>query len=316
MQELNKLLIRQAKKYLGGIENIPEQYHAFLNAISDSYKHYEKDHSLLERSIELCSAEMIELNQQLKNETEELKKAHSELKRTEKIRLEKIIDQEKIKNLQEITEAVINAQEKERLHLSAELHDNINQILATSKLYIDSAYNNEDQRLILMKESKAYIHKAMEEIRCLCKSLFPPTLSKTTLIGALEDLVHNITKVNTIQIKTEWKNVDSSTMDDKLKVTIFRIVQEQLNNIFKHAKASIVLIELSQIHNSYQLKIKDNGVGFDLSQKSNGSGMQNIVSRANLFNGKVVIKSKPGFGCELTVFLFPNIQMVQQKMAS
>src|ERR1700722_3271428 len=110
MQELNKLLLRQAKKYLGGLDKVPDNYLAFIQAINESYNHYEKDHRLLERSIELSSSEMVELNEQLRNETQELKKAHQELSDTEKIRLEKTLDEEKIKKLQEITEAVIAAQ--------------------------------------------------------------------------------------------------------------------------------------------------------------------------------------------------------------
>ena len=78
MENLNKLLLRQAQKYLGGLDKVPEDYHAFLQAINESYNHYEKDHRLLERSIELSSTEMIELNEQLQKETIELKKAHEE----------------------------------------------------------------------------------------------------------------------------------------------------------------------------------------------------------------------------------------------
>src|ERR1035438_6263657 len=137
MQPLNKLLLRQVQKYAGGMDEIQENFHAFLDAISNSYDHYEKDHHLLERSIELSSTEMIELHEQLRNETEQLIKAHDELKATEKIRIEKRLDEERIKKLEEITEAVIEVQERERSYLAAELHDNINQILATSRLYID-----------------------------------------------------------------------------------------------------------------------------------------------------------------------------------
>src|SRR5579862_5751240 len=162
MQNLNKLLLRQVQKYLGGLDKVPENYYAFMKAINESYNHYEKDHHLLERSIELSSGEMIELNKQLETEAEELKQAQEELKATEKVRLEKRLDEERIKKLQEITEAVMEIQEQERSTLAAELHDNINQILGTTRLYIDTAINNEDQRLNLIKDSKIFIDSAIQ----------------------------------------------------------------------------------------------------------------------------------------------------------
>jgi len=316
MENFNKLLVRQAQKYLRGLDQVPENFHAFIQAINDSYNHYEKDHHLLERSIELSSEEMVELNAQLRKETEELKKAHEELKATEKVRLEKRLDEEKIKKLQEITEAVIEVQERERSYLAAELHDNINQILATSKLYIDTAIHNEDVRLNLIKDSKGFIDGAMEEIRQLCRSLLPPSLSKTSLVSALDDMVKNIKQVDKLQLITDWENLDESEMCEKMKLTIFRIIQEQLNNIFKHAQATTVIIEIMQDNGATQVSIKDDGIGFDPEQKRNGVGLQNIVSRANLFNGEVIIHSEPGAGCELIVAFQKQAESIQQKIAS
>jgi signal transduction histidine kinase len=316
MQDLNKLLSRQAQKYLGGLDKVPENFHAFIQAISESYNHYEKDHHLLERSIELSSGEMIELNEQLKKETEELKKAHDELRATEKIRLEKRLDEEKIKKLQEITQAVIAVQERERSYLGAELHDNINQVLATSMLYIDTAIHNEDVRVNLIKDSKKFIENAMMEIRYLSKSLLPPILSQTSLVSALDDMIHNIKQVDKLQIITDWENIDEAQLCEKLKLTIFRIIQEQLNNIFKHANATTVIISLTHHNGGLQLSVKDDGVGFDPLQKRKGIGLQNIVSRTNLFNGEVIVNSKPGNGCELLVSFHKEVENIQQKMAS
>jgi signal transduction histidine kinase len=316
MQNLNKLLQRQAQKYLGGLDKVPENYHAFIQAINESYNHYEKDHHLLERSIELSSTEMIELNEQLRKETEELKKAHDELRATEKIRLEKRLDEEKIKKLQEITEAVIAVQERERSYLGAELHDNINQVLATSMLYIDTAIHNESMRLNLITDSKKFIDSAMQEIRYLSKSLLPPSLSQASLVSALDDMIHNIKQVDRLQIITDWGNIDETQFSEKLKLTIFRIIQEQLNNIFKHAYAKTVIIELTQHNEALQLSIKDDGVGFDTLQKKKGVGLQNIVSRTNLFNGEVVVNSKPGAGCELLISFYKQVETIQQKIAS
>jgi len=259
---------------------------------------------------------MIELHQQLRNETAQLTVAHEELKATEKIRIDKRLDEERIKKLEEITEAVIEVQERERTYLAAELHDNINQILATSRLYIDTAIQNESVRLNLITESKEFIRNAMEEIRALCKSLLPPALSHTSLIDALDDFIQNIKQVDQVQIITEWENIDESQMCDKMKLTIFRIVQEQFNNIFKHARAKTIIVRLVQQNDGLQLNIKDDGIGFNTSQKRNGVGLQNIISRASLLKGEVMVNSRIGAGCELSVAFQMRVANMQQRLAS
>ncbi len=114
-------------------------------------------------------------------------------------------------------------------------------------------------------------------------------------------MIHDIQQVNKLQIFTHWKNLDETLLCEKMKLNVFRIIQEQLNNILKHANATIVEIELTQPNQGLRLRIKDDGVGFDTSQKREGVGLQNIVSRTNLFNGEVIIQSKPSKGCELLV---------------
>jgi two-component system sensor histidine kinase UhpB len=228
---------------------------------------------------------------------------------TVRILLEKKLTEEKIKSQQEITDAVITAQEKERAFLGEELHDNINQILATSKLYMEVALADNSLRKDLMTDSRIFLMNAMEEIRKLSKSLLPPSLGGTTLSEALNELIENIRQLNKIQFIKEWEIIDESLVDEKLSLAIFRIVQEQLNNIFKHAKAKTVTICLKQSFENLQLKIKDDGIGFDIAEKRNGIGLKNIVSRTDLFNGKMSIDSQPGKGCLLEV----NFKIEPQK---
>lgn len=156
----------------------------------------------------------------------------------------------------------------------------------------------------------------MEEIRALCKSLLPPALSHTSLIDALDDFIQNIKQVDQVQIITEWENIDESQMCDKMKLTIFRIVQEQFNNIFKHARAKTIIVRLVQQNDGLQLNIKDDGIGFNTSQKRNGVGLQNIISRASLLKGEVMVNSRIGAGCELSVAFQMRVANMQQRLAS
>ncbi|UEG51233.1 PAS domain S-box protein [Ferruginibacter lapsinanis] len=220
---------------------------------------------------------------------------------TERVQLERKLLEEKIKNQKEITEAIITAQEFERSFLGEELHDNINQILATSKLYMDVSINSDILRKDLMTSSRNYLADAMEEIRKLSKSLQPPSLGETSLQSAVNEMLGNIKQLNKLDIIYEWENVDEKTLNEKIKLAVFRIIQEQLNNISKHAQAKKASIQLKQMNTRLILIIKDDGVGFDTSAKRKGIGLKNISNRASLFNGEVTIVSAPGAGCVLTV---------------
>lgn len=220
---------------------------------------------------------------------------------TEKVQLEISLNEERQLRQQQITEAVITGQEKERTELGQELHDNINQILASAKLYVECAMRDEKSRADLMAESKSLIEKAMAELRILSKSLLPPSLGEIGLQQALLELIDNIKQVNEPSISLEWTLTDENEISKNLKLTIFRIVQEQLNNVIKHAQAKTALIKISETDEYIQISITDDGLGFNTSFKRNGVGLRNISSRAQVNNGKVSLVSKPGEGCELIV---------------
>jgi signal transduction histidine kinase len=97
------------------------------------------------------------------------------------------------------------------------------------------------------------------------------------------------------------KTFAETSVNNKFKLNIFRIVQEQLNNILKYAKATKIIISLLQNQTAVTLIISDNGIGFDTSKKQKGIGMANIKSRAGAYNGHAGFISEPGKGCVLTV---------------
>ena len=220
---------------------------------------------------------------------------------TEKVLLENSLSEERQIRQQQITDAVITGQEKERSQLGEELHDNINQILATTRLYIECALSENNPRPDLVKESKLLLEKAMAEIRKLSKTLLPPSLGEIGLLDALKELTENVMEANRLYIEKKWTGFPEDQLNEKLKLTIFRIVQEQMNNISKHAKATQVIIELKKINEEVQLTIKDDGIGFNTSIKRSGLGLRNMTSRAEVNNGTVQIVSQPGEGCELQV---------------
>lgn len=223
---------------------------------------------------------------------------------TEKFMLEKQLATEQQVKQQEITAAVITAQENERTELANELHDNINQLLTTSRLYIECAIAEESLRDRLLADSKTYIVTAIAEIRKLSKTLLPPSLGEIGLRDALNDLVESVQKVNKINIILEWTAYVENTPAENLKLSIYRIVQESINNTIKHADAANVYINIAQTNDSIMLTFKDDGIGFNINQKKDGVGLQNIAIRAQLHNGKMELNTASGKGCSL-VITFP-----------
>ncbi|HUB61366.1 MAG TPA: PAS domain S-box protein [Puia sp.] len=223
---------------------------------------------------------------------------------TERIQLEDELNEQRISRQKQITEAVILAQEKERTEIGKELHDNVNQILGASNLYINTAMTDEEMRQELLERSTELVSNAINEIRKISKSLITPGLREIGLVESIEDIIDDLRVAgDKLAIDLDLQNISEDQIEDRRKLTVFRIVQEQLNNIVKHARATRVLIRLSGEQDHIVLTVADNGVGFDVSRHRKGVGITNMISRAELFNGKVEIVSSPGEGCTLTVSL-------------
>ncbi|MGB8190690.1 MAG: PAS domain-containing protein, partial [Chitinophagaceae bacterium] len=214
---------------------------------------------------------------------------------------QKLIEQE-VGRQKMLTQATIDGQEKERKEIGKELHDNINQILSTTKLYLDLAQNTaEGSTSDLISTSSRNIMEAINEIRKLSRSLVPPTLGDLGLIESINDLCEAFTSMQTFNIEFVHRNVREKYLADNQKLMLFRIIQEQTNNVVKHAKAGSVKIELKASKGLLNLEITDDGKGFDLTKTKKGVGLNNIINRAELFNGKVDIVAAPGKGCTVRV---------------
>ena len=225
---------------------------------------------------------------------------------TEKILMEQEIRYQKEVEQREITKAVVKAQEKERAAIGEELHDNVNQLLAVSKLYISHGLANENSSRQDILKSQEYIVTAMDEIRKLSHVLVGPTENKTVgLIEPIEELINSISVLNDIKFDFQHDNYNEAESDVGLRLVIYRIIQEQISNILKHAQASEVGIEIARDEEFLLVTISDNGKGFEPVAKSSGIGLTNIRNRAALYNGVLHIVSAPGKGCKMKI-IFPE----------
>ncbi len=218
----------------------------------------------------------------------------------EKILEERLEQEIKLKENQ-IAEAAEDAKNTERSDIGKELHDNINQLLGASRMFLEMAKRGGENSKMYLTRSSEYTLKAIEEIRKLTKSLTTDIIRDLGLCDAIDNLTRDTMEVNPIKISCALGSFIENSVTDKFKLNMLRIVQEQLNNILKHAGATKVAIRLLQNKKSTILSISDNGIGFDTAKKRTGIGVDNIKSRAQSYNGIADFVSAAGHGCVLTV---------------
>lgn len=218
----------------------------------------------------------------------------SEVRRMEEERLKAKIDEQK-----KITKAMLMGQEKERNHLGEELHDNINQILAGTKLYLSIAGNKNEELKDLIKYPMELIDSSIDEIRVLCHKMVSP-LKNVGLEKLIGDIIKKIEETTTI--KTEFiYTLPKGILSDDLKLNIYRIIQELVSNIVKYAGANNVKIIMQSDEKTIDITVTDDGAGFDMSQKRKGIGISNIINRVSSFNGEIKIDSAAGKGCKTSI---------------
>ena len=220
---------------------------------------------------------------------------------TERKKLEQELLAEQISHQKQLTQATMDGQENERREIGKELHDNIGQQLTTIKLFLDHAKSTaESNTSEMVNMALKAVSDVINDVRAMSRSLVPFTLRDLGLVESINEVVDSICRTRILHIKFEHDAFDESLLPENQQLTLFRIVQEQLNNIVKYARAKNVLIRLSMQLNVYVLQIKDDGKGFELDKIKKGVGLMNIQNRVELFNGTTEIISSPGHGCTLT----------------
>ena len=219
----------------------------------------------------------------------------SELRQMELERLKGILDEQK-----KITRVVLSAQEKERTRLGQELHDNISQLLAAIKMKLGFCLAHPDKCIPIIHECRDYIHEALTEARNLSHKMVIPRFEENGFKESIELLTQKY-QSDKKEVRLEVSRMDENKVSAEIKETLYRIVQEQLNNIEKYADASEVVVQILTYPDHVAFVIRDNGAGFDLNKKTTGIGLTNIFNRVESFNGSVKIITAPGDGCTLLV---------------
>ena len=202
-------------------------------------------------------------------------------------------------NQKDLTEAVIKAQE--RAIIGLELHDNINQVLTTIKLYTGMAQEGMGDQKALLSRASGLLQQCIDEIRLLSRRLSAPCLGKISLEEFLNDLLDTIAGTSTITITRDIHIPAAGHLDKDLHIGLYRIVQEGLSNVVNHAHATEVLVKLEQESSLLHLSISDNGKECNLRAPRAGVGLKKMKSRAENLNGSFWVESTPAAGCTITV---------------
>jgi signal transduction histidine kinase len=215
--------------------------------------------------------------------------------------LKQTLMETQIRQQKELIQASIDGQEKQKKEIGMELHDHINQVLASTKLYLELAKSDERKRLEIIEKCRDQVLYAINEIRDLSRSLVLPETGKESIIDNIATLVNNLHRSSGLSINTQIDAEILKSLEKKKQVSIYRIIEEQMQNVVKHAKASHVHINLWHDNGALRLLLFDNGRGFDTNKYSKGIGLNNISSRVASMDGELEIVSAPGEGCEMRI---------------
>lgn len=200
--------------------------------------------------------------------------------------------------------AIVNAEENERKRIAMELHDGLGQLLSAAKLNISvlEDTNSEEDRLAV-DNAENLIDQAIADLRNISHNLMPSALIRLGLIPAIHDMADKINSGRKVVVKITSEGFESR-LPGNLEIAIYRVIQESVNNILKHAGAGNIFINLRYGGESLDLSIEDDGKGMPEPSTSNsgkGIGWDDIRSRVSLFNGRMNLYSEPGKGTLLNI---------------
>jgi len=224
-------------------------------------------------------------------------------KQKAKTELQTKLDKERQKGIK----AVFESQEKERTRISKDLHDGIGQQLSGLKMAWDKISTKlnkskvaEFEELILLTQ---ILDETAIEIRDLSHQMMPKTLKEFSLAPAIEDMLGKSFKFSAIKYEFEHFGIKNDRFNEDIEVGLYRIFQELVNNIMKHANATQVTFQVFKNGNKLQLLVSDNGKGFTPQTSESGYGLANIKTRLATINGTCSVESKNGTTTRIVVEL-------------
>ncbi|MBC7916075.1 MAG: sensor histidine kinase [Pyrinomonadaceae bacterium] len=226
-----------------------------------------------------------------------------------KLKAEARLQSEINKHQEEAARAVLKAEEHERRRIATDLHDGIGQLLSVALMNMNSLYDKLKVgkiELSLADKSVALINESYDEMRTISHQMIPTALLKTGLNTAISEFLN---KIDENKIKISWETIGlDERLEEQTETLIYRVIQEAVNNVIKHANATRLDIQLIKDADGISLTVEDNGKGFDKEKPTHkrGIGLKNIVDRIELLKGSVDFDSSPGKGTLLAIHIPAN----------
>lgn len=249
-----------------------------------------------------CFAMCVDISDRKRSEAA-LREAHEELE--SRVR-------ERTVQLTELTEELSRAEERERRRIATELHDQVGQMLALSKIQLNSLSQSlpAGRFAELLAKVREHINQSIHEIRSLTFQLSPPLLYELGLGAALEGLCEEFEDKYCIR-PTFRDDGKPEHLHEEMRIALYQMTRELMINVVKHARARRMLIELSTVSGAVEITVEDDGIGFDTSramcytQGNRNFGLFNIQHRINHLGGKMVVHSEIGYGSRVSL-VAPN----------
>jgi len=204
----------------------------------------------------------------------------------------------------QLTIAAIEEKEMEKQKIGKELHENINQHLTTTRLYLEVVKDKvAGESFEIINFAHNELSDIINEINYLSQSLVPSALTDVGLIESVKDFVNEVKLNHSITVGIYHKYFDEELLPVNMKLMLLRSIREQINNIIRHAEATIIQVHFQLDAETINVIISDDGKGFNTSAVRRGTGLNNIINGAELFNGKVEIFSASSKGCTVTITL-------------
>jgi signal transduction histidine kinase len=194
--------------------------------------------------------------------------------------------------------AQFNYLDEERKRIASDLHDDIGGSLSYIKIQLQSIEDTAMMNDVKIKKCEYHIDEVMEKIRRVSFNMMPGVLQRQGLAEALKDLVDLMTYSSGIHVSFQCTITE---FDEERSLHVYRIAQEIMNNIVKHAKATLVTFTISTVHHKIELRVSDNGIGFNknkVTKSRNGLGLHSIVERTHLLKGIVYLTTEKNKGVD------------------
>ncbi|MES2266698.1 MAG: sensor histidine kinase [Bacteroidota bacterium] len=205
------------------------------------------------------------------------------------------------------TKGIIQAEEKERKRIAADLHDGVGQLFSAVRMNLSSLMDRvvlvDAHERALAEKTIAMVDESCKEVRTIAHQMMPNILLKTGLASAIKDFVN---KIDSHQLKV---NLEAYGLEERLEnnveIVLYRVVQECVNNVIKHAKANRLDINLTREADNISVTIEDNGIGFNTHDKMKfeGIGLKNIITRVEYLKGTVDISSDQNKGTLIAIYI-------------